>query len=751
MGPQLDRRSLLKLAAALALPGATLAAPASGAATDAPGCVEPRYLPVTAAQVPAPRTISFRVAGGEGRPITLYGHYWYPAEALASGTRLPAILELNPYRRRDGTLYGDSKMYPWFAANGYLCFRVDLPGSGDSEGVLTDEYSAVELAACVEVIRQIAALPICDGNVGMMGKSWSAINSLMVAARDDCPEALKAIIVCCGSDDRFDDDVHYMGGAMMMDNAAWPSSMWGWLALPPDPAVVGEGWREQWRARIRAADFWFRQWATHQTRDAYWAETSVRDHYDRVKVPVFVLSGWEDGYKNTAERCTRSLGALGKPVAGLIGPWGHKYPFDGYPGPRIDWLRYIVTHWWDRWLKGARPDPASTWPEMVVWLGRSRAAGRVPGVEDDGTWVAEDHDWPSRMRERAFHLWPDATLRDQGGAPHQVLPVPADVVVGTAQLETSSWGDCRNGDLPADTGPDDSHSLRFDGQPLAEDLACFGYPRLSLNLRCDKPLGAIAVRLSEVAPDGSAHLVVYGLFNLCDAAGDLAAPRPVPSDAFTMAVTLPVLGHVFRRGWRLRLSIAPFSFPALWASPEAPALQLATGRLGDGPESALLLPERPPRPEDAGVQALLGPAATTYCDPELYLRPERSERDGATTRIVEAATIDGRPGLRVRKRFDNGDTVFGGMLDNLRFDQVLEEISEVVAGDPLSATFVGRNRTVLSRGDWSVRSSTSTRIWSERTPDGGFAFRYEASVETFVGDEPFEQKAVSGTIPRRWV
>ena len=32
-------------------------------------------------------------------------------------------------------MISDSKMYPWFAFNDYLCFRIDIQGSGDSEGV----------------------------------------------------------------------------------------------------------------------------------------------------------------------------------------------------------------------------------------------------------------------------------------------------------------------------------------------------------------------------------------------------------------------------------------------------------------------------------------------------------------------------------------------------------------------------------------------------------------------------------------
>ena len=116
-------------------------------------------------------------------PIKLAGHFWFNSDARNAGRTCPAIVELLPYRRRDGTMLADAKMYPWFAFNDYLCFRIDIQGSGDSEGVLTDEYTDEELTYCSQVIAEIAALPFCDGNVGMMGKSWSAINSLVVAAR----------------------------------------------------------------------------------------------------------------------------------------------------------------------------------------------------------------------------------------------------------------------------------------------------------------------------------------------------------------------------------------------------------------------------------------------------------------------------------------------------------------------------------------------------------------------------------------
>jgi uncharacterized protein len=753
MASGLKRRDIFKFAGAMGVLGARTAFSPAAAAAGASSCGEDvAFLPVTPAEVPIPKNIGFRVRHGAKPPITLAGHYWQSAAAAKAGKPLPAILELNPYRRRDGLLYADSMMYPWFAANGYLCFRVDLQGSGDSEGILTDEYTDEELAYCVQVIEEIAKLPFCDGHVGMMGKSWSAINSLMVAAREDCPAALKAIVVCCGSDDRYDDDVHYMGGAMMLDNVEWPSSMWGWLTLPPDPAVVGEAWQAMWRQRIEEMSFWFERWAAHQTRDAYWSATSIRGRYDKVKVPVFILSGWQDGYKNPVERVVAALGRLGKPVAGLIGPWGHNYPFAAYPGPRIDWLRYVTEQWWDRWLKGKPADPKAAWPELAVWLGHSRAPERDPSFDDAGEWVAEDHDWRSRARDAVFHLAPDHRLTPRAAAATAVYVSPADLTLGTAMLETSSWGACGNGDLPGDQSADDRRSIHFDSAPLTEDLAVFGYPTAMLALQCDEPRAVVAIRLSEVDPaTGKSHLVSYRFFNLCYRDADMAEPQPTPRQRFARRIPLNITGHVFKRGWVVRLSISPALFPTLWQSAGMPALKLATGA-GEGlPESTLTLPVRPARAADQNLPALLRTPRTSYVDPAQYVPTLKTLRAGSALRKARPVTIGGRPGMEVTKRFDSGRSILGGALDHLLIDQVTEERIRITAGEPRSMAFSGRMRSGLARGAWQARAETETRVWSEGTTPEKTVFRYEARVRAFAGEKLIAQRSVSGAVPRRWV
>ncbi|HMA00055.1 MAG TPA: CocE/NonD family hydrolase, partial [Steroidobacteraceae bacterium] len=111
----------------------------------------------------------------------LAARVWLPVDE--PGTPRPAILEYIPYRKRDFMRRRDEGMHRWFAGHGYAAVRVDMRGSGESDGVMHDEYLAQEQDDALEVIDWIAGQPWCSGKVGMMGKSWGAYNSLQVAAR----------------------------------------------------------------------------------------------------------------------------------------------------------------------------------------------------------------------------------------------------------------------------------------------------------------------------------------------------------------------------------------------------------------------------------------------------------------------------------------------------------------------------------------------------------------------------------------
>ena len=302
--------------------------------------------------------------------------------------------------------------------------------------------------------------------------------------------------------------------------------------------------------------------------------------------------------------------------------------------------------------------------------------------------------------------------------------------------------------MPRDQRATDRRSLYFDSAPLASDLACFGYPEVTLALECDRNPAAIAVRLCEVSPSGRSHLVTYRFWNLGYLDGELGAPQAVPKGRFTVKLPLNVMGHTFKRGWKIRLSISPAFVPTMWRAPAPAELALHAG--GDA-ASALVLPVRPPRPEDSPVEAALGRPITAHVNPEFYAPIEATHRDAANRRTAETIEIGGQPGVLVRKLMDAGSYVYGGLLAHLLVDSTATEEFRTVGNDPLAADMSTRYESKLERGDWRVRAVTRTRVWSERRSSGETQFRYTAEVETFVGDEPFEHRRVEGSIPRRWV
>lgn len=242
----------------------------------------------------------------------LSARVWMPEEA--DENPVPAILEFLPYRKRDGTTARDNLTHPYFAGHGYACLRVDMRGNGDSEGLMEDEYSEQELQDACDVIKWIAAQSWSTGKVGMMGISWGGFNSLQVAAMQ--PDALKAIITLCSTDDRYADDIHYKGGLLLNENLGWGATMLSYSSRAPDPALVGEKWRDMWLERLDNEPFLPAVWLNHQTRDGYWQRGSVCEDFSKIKAATLAIGGWGDAYKNAVSRLMTGITA---PVKGIIG------------------------------------------------------------------------------------------------------------------------------------------------------------------------------------------------------------------------------------------------------------------------------------------------------------------------------------------------------------------------------------------------------------------------------------------------
>ncbi len=266
---------------------------------------------------------------------------WIP---MADGVRLaatlylpeqgpsPVVLEALPYRKDDVTAGDRSEYRRLRDRHGYAVCRVDLRGTGSSEGTATDEYPPGEQDDLCQVIAWLAEQPWSTGAVGMYGTSYSGFNSLQVAA--ERPPALKAVIAIYASDDRYSDDVHYAGGALrLLDLVDYPLYMVALNALPPAPALAGPAWRERWRERVEAAEPWLLRWLEEQVDGPYWRQGSLRPAYERIVCPTMLVGGWADGYRNASFRVLERLRA---PARLLLGPWSHMATDASRPGPRID-------------------------------------------------------------------------------------------------------------------------------------------------------------------------------------------------------------------------------------------------------------------------------------------------------------------------------------------------------------------------------------------------------------------------------
>ncbi len=618
----------------------------------------------------------------------LSARLWLPAGAQSAP--VPALLEAIPYRKRDGTRLRDEPMHHWFAGHGYAAVRLDVRGSGDSEGLLLDEYSEVELHDICDVLAWIARQPWCDGKLGMMGKSWGGFNALQVAAMR--PPELCAVLSVCASDDRYADDVHYMGGCLLVENVTWAAVMFTLGAQPPDPELRDD-WRSAWLERLASEPSFAETWLRHQRRDAYWKRGSVCEDYAAIRCPVFAVGGWADAYSNAVPRL---LASLDVPTRGLIGPWAHLYPHDGVPGPAIGFLQEAL-RWWDLHLKGVS-GVLDDEPAYRVWM----QAGETPRAHYTtraGRWVGE-RTWPSARIEPEPWSLGRGTLTAGGGSggaqEAECLDLCSPQSTGLAAGSWCAFG--LRGEMPRDQREDDAKSLVFDSAPLEESFEILGAPALTLTLTSDRPLAFVVARLNDVAPDGSSTRVTYGVLNLTHRDGHEQPQALEPGRQYTVRLELNDVAHSFASGHRLRLALSNSYWPIVWPSPEPV-------RLGVYPAaSGLTLPVRPPAAEDADLRPFdppeSGPPAPhTDIDPGVIERTiTRDVTNGEVTLTITMDLVDGEPACT---RLDE---------IGLEHGHGMRERFTIVDGDPLSARVDLRHVVVLRRGAWGVHLETRTRV-----------------------------------------
>jgi predicted acyl esterase len=589
----------------------------------------------------------------------------------------PAVVESLPYRKDDDCFTRDWQTYSYLAEVGIAGVRIDIRGTGASEGVITDEYTAEEMADAVEILDWVAAQPWCNGNVGMWGISWGGFSSLQTAMLQ--PPALKAIVAMHATHDRFATDVHYTGGSIQAaEQGDWPTSMVALNGLPPDPEIVGERWRDMWADRLERTPQWLFNWFRHQSRDVYWLHGSPCADYQLIRVPTLLIGGWLDGY---IVGMLEMLDRLECPRRAVIGPWGHYRPATGMPAPTFDHFE-LMARWFAHHLRGD-DNGVMEMPLLTAWVKTTPPYDAPVSTGFWETWQAEKavEFWGMQLGE-GIRAW---------NGPQWVgshAPAWDRAVVGST-----------------DPASDDEASLTFESDPLPDDLDVFGSPQLELLVCSDQSVGLVAARLLAVSPGGDAFLICRGSRNLVFTE-DLSAPTPVKAGEWRQ-VTFPLLAASARIpvGWRVRISLAGADFPIAW--PPGRRFRLSV----DPARSRLRLPLRP-----AGGRQVTIPSA-----PPPPAAPAITERDDVDWAVEhhDARTIFRRS--LARDELQQG---------RLRYSSRQHWEVTVEDNEPGSTSLDSNVGLKLERGDWRVGANGRLRITADTD-----AFYLEIALEALEDEQ----------------
>lgn len=642
---------------------------------------------------------------------------------LSDGTRLaariwmpdgagpfPAVLEYLPYRKRNGTAPRDESTYPVFAEAGIAGVRVDIRGSGESDGVIDGEYTPRELADGCEVIAWIAAQDWSNGSVGMMGISWGGFNSLQIAALK--PPALKAVISIASTVDRYNDDIHYKNGVHLSAQMSWAATMLAYQTRAPDPEIVGARWREMWLERLGNEPLMLEEWLSHQRRDAFWKHGSIAESFADYTVPSLVIGGWADGYRNTP---FKALSGAPGAVRALAGPWIHKYPHFAWPKPRWDFHAEAIA-WWNRWLRG--DESIADVPALRAYI----LDGPRPALwrdHDPGWWVALDgapgRDWCAFGVDAAGRLSEGACV----GAGEMLIHSPLDTGIASGEWFTL----VPDSEIAGDQRRDDAGSLCFETAPLNKEQVFLGEPEITLTLRSAATAANLIVRVNDVHPDGAATRVTFGVLNLTHREGN-ENPSPVPVNVpVTLRIRLDACGYRFAPGHRIRVALSSSYWPMVLPQPVDAPLTLDTASLRLrmpvlGAHRRISMPEpRDPEPLPRYEELSAG-------------HSHRDVRHDLQTGVCTFV-----------KDNDTGRHRHPG--NGLETQELTHERWTIRAGDPLSMTGLAEWTCRMGRGEWQVETRSALSMRCTATD-----WLIEASVEASEGGDPVFSQRRTVTIPR---
>jgi predicted acyl esterase len=472
-----------------------------------------------------------------------------------SAEKFPVLMTYTPYRVSTGL--GGVDLLD-FAKYGYATVIFDVRGTGDSSGISDSVYSDGERSDGLFMIDWASKQSWSDGKVGLWGISYGAIISLQMAAK--APSPLKAIIARSGSDDPFAEWTNLGGTPRNYIYESYSPFMSARNFAPPSAKLWGDKWRDIWRERLEGNTPWGISFLNEIEDSQFWRDRACRSELDQIDCPVFVVEGWSDWYSNPMLRIFKKL--KGERRA-LIGPWGHQWPHNALPGPRIDWHSEAL-RWWDRWLKD---EDVELGAPLTIFVEKYRKPSNF--IEDSLGFFITGSQWPieNTMQVQYFLNLDDMAFETEPISQQSNLEIeiPYSPKAGSYSGKVGGGPFRYNVLKPVDQRLESEHSLTFIGAVAKESILVVGNPSARLFLSSDSDIGQVSVTLIDQAPDGSQSQISRGFINISYASYPTNAPAPLtPDKIYQVDIELVALAYQLDAGHRLGVKIGAADFQMSW-------------------------------------------------------------------------------------------------------------------------------------------------------------------------------------------
>lgn len=309
--------------------------------------------------------------------VTLYMDVFRPD----NDDKYPAVVNRTPYLKESDTIVGSYCKALVMAGCGYNVIIQDVRGTGYSEGICDPAGHQDEDG--YDTIEAIAAMPWCDGNVGMTGESYNGFSQLACARAN--PPHLKTICPFMTSWTKF---------PAIYDFGIFSPVLYGWIigrALERERYYPGQYSQEAMEAMQNLGDMngqvsylpmkdmpaanvpgvpelkFHRELLENIDSKEYLTSIGRVEGFEQTTVPTLNVTGWNDFlrdktiYNYTQFRERGGSEACRKYSRLIVGPWMHSGKLEGwiegvYYGPQGDCDGYGFTEklieWYDYWLKG---------------------------------------------------------------------------------------------------------------------------------------------------------------------------------------------------------------------------------------------------------------------------------------------------------------------------------------------------------------------------------------------------------------